>query len=84
LDAELLATRLLLLSSSFSSSAFGSARKGGFGIEKTTIDRTKRLISLTCMEVEDENDDEDENDWGSSGRKLRPKIAGIVCIKAID
>jgi hypothetical protein len=34
--------------------------------------------------VEDENDDEDENDWGSGARELRPTIAGIVCIKAID
>jgi hypothetical protein len=34
------------------------------GIEKAVIDRTDRLILLTCMEVEDENDDEDENDWG--------------------
>jgi hypothetical protein len=34
------------------------------GIEKAVIDRTDRLIPLTCMEVEDENDDEDENDWG--------------------
>jgi hypothetical protein len=33
------------------------------GIEKAAIDRTDRLIPLTCMEVEDENDDEDENDW---------------------
>jgi hypothetical protein len=32
------------------------------GIEKAVIDRTDRLIPLTCMEVEDENDDEDEND----------------------
>jgi hypothetical protein len=32
------------------------------GIEKAVIDRTDRLIPLTCMEVED--DDEDENDWG--------------------
>jgi hypothetical protein len=37
-------------------------------------------IPLACKEVEDENDDED--DWGSRG--LRPNIAGIVCIKAID
>src|SRR5580704_7126977 len=35
-----------------------------------------------CKEVEDENDDEDENDWGSGGRE--PSIAGIVCMKAID
>ena len=34
------------------------------GIEKAVIDRTDRLIPLSCMEVEDENDDEDENDWG--------------------
>jgi hypothetical protein len=27
-----------------------------------------------CKEVEDENDDEDENDWGSGGRELRPTI----------
>jgi len=40
---------------------------------------------LTCKEVEDENADyKDENDWGSGGRELRPTIAGIVCIKAID
>jgi hypothetical protein len=32
------------------------------GIEKAVIDRTDRLIPLTCMELEDENDDED--DWG--------------------
>ena len=37
---------------------------------------------LRCKEVEDENDDEDENDWGSGGRE--PSIAGIVCMKAID
>jgi hypothetical protein len=43
-----------------------------------------RLIPLACKEVEDENDDEDESDWGSGGRELRPNIAGIVCIKAID
>jgi hypothetical protein len=36
---------------------------------------------LTCKEVEDENDDEDENDWGSGGRE--PSIAGIVCLKAM-
>ena len=40
---------------------------------------------LTCKEVEDENADyKDENDWGSGGRELRPTIAGIVCLKAID
>ena len=32
----------------------------------------------TCMEVED------EDDWGSGGRELRPTIAVIVRIKAID
>jgi hypothetical protein len=37
-----------------------------------------------CKEVEDENGDEDENDWGSGGWELRPTIAGIVCLKAID
>jgi hypothetical protein len=37
---------------------------------------------LTCKEVEDENDDENENDWGSGGGE--PSIAGIVCLKAID
>jgi hypothetical protein len=31
-----------------------------------------------CKEVED------ENDCGSGGRELRPTIAGIVCLKAID
>jgi hypothetical protein len=36
---------------------------------------------LTCKEVEEENDDEDENDWGSGGRE--PSIAGIVCLKAM-
>ena len=41
-----------------------------------------RMIRLTCKEVEDENDDEDEDDWGSRG--LRPTIANIVCLKAID
>jgi hypothetical protein len=34
--------------------------------------------------AEDENDDEDENDWGSGGRELRPTIAGIVRLKTID
>jgi hypothetical protein len=38
----------------------------------------------TCQEAEDENDVEDENDWGSRGEELRPTIAGIVCLKAID
>ena len=37
---------------------------------------------LTCKEVEDENDDENENNWGSGGGE--PSIAGIVCLKAID
>jgi hypothetical protein len=37
---------------------------------------------LTCKEVEDENDGENENDWGSGGGE--PSIAGIVCLKAID
>ena len=32
---------------------------------------------LWCKEVEDENDDENENDWGSGGGE--PSIAGIVC-----
>ena len=32
------------------------------------------MIRLTCKEVEDENDDEDEDDWGSRGRELRPTI----------
>jgi hypothetical protein len=32
------------------------------GIEKALIDRTEQLIPLTCMEVEDGNEDEDEND----------------------
>src|SRR5271165_2728878 len=42
------------------------------------------MIRLTRKEVEDENDDEDEDDWGSRGRELRPTIANIVRIKAID
>jgi hypothetical protein len=54
------------------------------GIEKAVIDRTDRLIPLTCMEVEDENDDEHENDWGSGGRELSSTIGGIVRLKAID
>ena len=29
---------------------------------------------LTCKEVEDENDDEDENDLGSGGRELSPRL----------
>ena len=37
---------------------------------------------LACKK--DENDDEDEDDWGSRGRELRPTIAGIVCLKATD
>ena len=49
-------------------------------IGKALIDRTNRMIRLTCKE--DENDDED--DWGSRGRELRPTIANIVCLKAID
>jgi hypothetical protein len=52
--------------------------KSGFGFEKTVIDRTNRL---TTRAKEDE--DENENDWGSGGRELRPTIAGIVCLKAI-
>ena len=48
------------------------------GIEKAVIDRTDRLIPLSCMEVEDENDDEDENDWGSGGRELRPTILRVL------
>ena len=36
------------------------------------------MIRLTCKEVEDENEDED--DWGSRGRELRPTIANIVCL----
>ena len=51
---------------------------------KAVIDRANRLVPLACKEVEDENDDEDEDDWGSGGRELRPTIAGIVCLKAID
>ena len=49
---------------------------------KAVIDRADRLVPLACKEVEDENDDEDEDDWGS--RELRLTIAGIVCLKAID
>ena len=30
------------------------------------------MVRLTCKEVEDENDDED--DWGSRRRELRPTI----------
>ena len=56
----------------------------GLVIEKAVIDRTNRMIRLACKEVEDENDDEDEDDWGSGGRELRPTIAGTVCLKAID
>ena len=51
---------------------------------KAVIDRANRLVPLACKEVEDENDDELEVDWGSGGRELRPTIAGIVCVKAID
>jgi hypothetical protein len=45
------------------------------GIEKAVIDRTDRLIPLTCMEVED--DDEDENDWGrkEAGKATPPSIS---------
>jgi len=61
----------------------------GFGkvcdfVIKAVIDRANRLVPLACKEVEDENDDEVEDDWGSRGRELRPTIAGIICIKAID
>jgi hypothetical protein len=42
------------------------------GIEKAVIDRTDRLISLRCMEVEDENDDEDENDLGRKEPSRNP------------
>jgi hypothetical protein len=49
--------------SDLSSSSFVLGNPG-VGIEKAVIDRTDRLIPLSCMEVEDENDDEDENDWG--------------------
>jgi hypothetical protein len=56
----------------------------GLVIEKAVIDRTNRMIRLACKEVEDENDDEVEDDWGSGGRELRPTIAGTVCLKAID
>jgi hypothetical protein len=37
-----------------------------------------------CKEVEDENDDEDEHDSGSGVGELRPAIAGMVCVKAVD
>jgi hypothetical protein len=40
------------------------------GIEKAVIDRTDRLIPLTCMEVED--DDEDENDLGRKEPSRNP------------
>jgi len=40
----------------------------GLVIEKAVIDRTNRLIPLACKKVEDENDDEGEDDWGSGGR----------------
>jgi hypothetical protein len=53
------------------------------GVRLGPPNRTRpRRLALGCKEVEDENDD--ENDWGSGGRELRPTIAGIVCIKAID
>jgi len=52
-------------------------------IGKWTAFRTFRSQDR-LPKAEDENDDEDENDWGSGGRELRPNIAGIVCIKAID
>ena len=42
------------------------------------------LRSLVGKEIEDENDDEDEDDWGSRRRELRPTIVDIVCLKAID
>ena len=55
------------------------------GVRLGPPNRTRpRRLALGCKEVEDENDDEDENDWGSGGRELRPAIAGIVRIKAID
>jgi hypothetical protein len=57
--------------------------KSGFGTKKPqSTEPTGHPIHV--LEVEDENDDEDENDWGSGGRELRPTIAVIVCIKAID
>ena len=41
---------------------------------KAVIDRADRLVPLACKEVEDENEDED--DWGSRGRELRPHECG--------
>ena len=43
---------------------------------------TSQSLLVTCKEVEDESDNEDEDDLGSGGRELRPSIAGIVCIKS--
>jgi hypothetical protein len=42
------------------------------GIEKAVIDRTDWLIPLMCMELEDENDDEDEDDWGRKEPSRNP------------
>ena len=51
----------------------------GLVIEKAVIDRANRMIPLACKEVEDENDDEDDYDWGSGGRQLRPDIRLTHC-----
>ena len=32
---------------------------------------------LRYKEIEDENDDEDENDWGSGGRELRLRVSSV-------
>jgi hypothetical protein len=49
---------------------------------KAVIDTGQPATPCRSKEVEDENDDEDADDWGS--RELRPTISGIVCLKAID
>ena len=47
-------------------------------MNKAVIDRANRLVPLACKdkEVENENDDEVEDDWGSGGRELKTHDCG--------
>jgi len=46
------------------------------------IDRTDRLIPLTCMEVEDENDD-DEDDWGRKEASRKSHTVKIIYLHTV-
>ena len=59
-----------------------ASRTESLVIEKAVIDQPDDTTRM--QRGRGENDDEDEDDWGSGGRELKPNIAGIVCIKAID